>query len=433
MAGVSRKYQKYADGYTKRLKSKRTEQRRKAARMVGELGVEGAIPQLIEMMNNDPDEQVRQNARYALGMFAAFNNAVTNPDEATRSEAISAVQKMFETGDIGKEPSLPDATLRNILFGLSGLLVLLVIANLALLLLAGDGDSTPVVDPANATDVPLVDAATLAQNAQDRITLLEQNVTGLRAKFTPVMQGNQPGPEACPFGYTSATPLIINQENRLNYPNLAAIYESLNNTLATFDDANTLADNACLDVEPITADRAINVLNAITTFQQDAPNLRQQLSDITAASGPTPIPTETPIPTATPDYSQNIAQIYNLIDEMTGARGPYTLLNQYWTEAQQNAGITNGCRNARPTIPPDVTLSQEQSTSSESLRLAVENVNLGLDALRQAWDNFEQSCSQGDLVVASNATTGLATVQTVKAAFDTADLYLQELRGITPG
>ncbi|MEO0563594.1 MAG: HEAT repeat domain-containing protein, partial [Chloroflexota bacterium] len=140
---VSPKYEKYAEGYTKRLRAKDPNLRAKAARMVGEYGVADAIPQLVDMAQNDPDPTVRENASYALGMFAAFRDAIhsTNPDDG--EEAVAAISRMVATGETGKmaeegESSGSSGGGGPLLIGLSVLLAVLIAANAAVFFLLGD-------------------------------------------------------------------------------------------------------------------------------------------------------------------------------------------------------------------------------------------------------------------------------------------------------
>jgi hypothetical protein len=447
-SNISPKYQKNADGYTKWLNHKDVEKRRKAAMMVGELGVAQAIPELIELMENDPDKQVRQNARYSLGMFAAFRDAVESDNEDRQAEAASAVERLVRTAKIGKRANISAARLRPIMMILTVLLVLLLAGNTAVLFLVGDGMDTVTAllgdvslpgGGGGTSNVENQDIATLVENAQQQITLLEGNLGGLEAKMAPIPNGNQPGDSECPFGYTEAEPLGLSNADRTTFSDIAIVYDTLNQTLTDFDAINELANQTCNLGEDVAVEDAEAALVTLSAFSEQVPDLNNQLAQALIPTE-TPVPptateipsTATPTPTATPNYNAYAAEIYNIIDEVTGTRGANTILEQYWQEAQGNNGQTGGCRASRPTIPGDYFLPTDLENPPTQLTLAIDNVNLGLQTVREGWDAFQNACSGGDGAVAGAASTGLTVTNAVRASFELADLSLQQLRGAPP-
>lgn len=450
MANVSPKYQKYAEGYSKHLKHKNPEKRRKAAQMVGELGVADAIPDLIWMMNKDPDPEVRKIARYSLGMFAAFRDATESEDAARREAAANALRGVVTDLAVGKAASPSNGVLRGVLIGLVGLFVVLAGGNAFVLyglnggqlpaLVAGGGvaparGNTSSVNP----DAPRQDPVVLAEAALQRIDLLLANTEGLAAKMQVAADGAQPGPGECPFPYRAAAPLALHPQDAREFRTIATTYDTLNTTLAAFDAAHNAAEAACDGTTPLTADTATPTLAEIAAFRDAAPALADAMRLITNPPTATPPPaaTETPLPTATatPTYQTTIGQLYNIIDEVQGQRGANTLLAQYWAEARDNAGVTNGCRNPRPDIPPnyDVLLPEELEAAPVELRTAINNINDGLQVLRDGWTSFEAACAGGEPAVQANAPTGLQVTETVSGFFSSADQSLQVFRGVNAG
>ncbi|MEO0562955.1 MAG: hypothetical protein AAF125_12665, partial [Chloroflexota bacterium] len=157
------------------------------------------------------------------------------------------------------------------------------------------------------------------------------------------------------------------------------------------------------------------------------------MSTATPLPGPTEPPTATIPPTATPDFSGDIGQIYNVIDQVESLRGANSILRQYWEEAQANGGETGGCRQATPTIPSNYVLDQTAGPAPDALVQAVNSVNTGLQALRDNWAEFGNACAAGSANVFTSASTGVTVANTTTAAFEAADLFLQQARGQAPG
>jgi hypothetical protein len=445
MANVSPKYETYAAGYTKHLKHPNVEKRRKAAKMVGELGVADAIPMLIKLADSDPDAQVRKNARYSLGMFAAFRDATASDNAEKRKAAEEALIGVVTELKVGK-PAKPSAgVLQGWLVGLATLFVLLLGANAFLLLGTGESNSRQTANTSDIPgltnpDTPQQDLITLAVAGQERLSLLLGNTDSLKARLQPAADGGQPDPNAdCRFPYVSAEPLMLNPQDASNFAQLTTIYQTLNTTLASFEQANVRALEACDGVVPLTVEEATTFLEDVNTLQEAAPDLETQLQTLATPPTATPAPEDTPAPTlpptATPDFQSVVGQLYNIIDEVQGQRGANTLLAQYWTDAQNNAGITTGCRQAAPGIPPNYedVLPEDLEAAPVELRTAINNVNDGLAALRDGWAAFQAACEGGEAQVLAEAATGLQVTDTVNALLSGADQSLQVLRGVDVG
>jgi hypothetical protein len=133
----------------KLLSSKDTRARRKAAAWLGEAGDPTAITALVQAYKNDQDAGVRENARYALGMFRALEEA-WNDDQERVGQLLEDVALK---GKMGRRARIPARGLVKATVGL--LISAAIVAGLSLSGLLQPG-SRPVVEdrPLPATDIP---------------------------------------------------------------------------------------------------------------------------------------------------------------------------------------------------------------------------------------------------------------------------------------
>lgn len=440
------KYDKQVNGYSGWLKHKDPQKRAKAALMLGELGAatEDVIIQLIQLAENDKDPTVRKNAKYALGMFAALRDGLADPD---RSEAVGAAyERVGVKMRLGKRAKYPAAFWGKLIGGLSGLLVLLIAANVGLWMLGGgavpplvaDGGGNGQAGNSN-NNPPIVSQAVsdLVDAARAHLGVMDGNSGVLEAKLAPVLEGNQPADNECPFPYNSIAPLEISADDSAAYPQIASVYSEINATLTQFDAANSATENACQGVQALTMEDATAYLVQVSAYRTNRIQWESQLTQ--AATPPTAAPTEpptalpstdAPTPTATdiPDLRVHVAALYSIIDEATSTRGPSTILTQYWQEAQNNSGVTDGCRAVPPAIPSDYVLPAVAGEFSPQLAQATTQVNAGLQTLRDGWTEFQNACANGNIAVLNGARDGLNVAVIAAAAFDNADVLLQQVR-----
>lgn len=432
---ASPRYQKNAQGYTKWLRARDVEKRRKAARMVGELGVAEAdvIQRLTILARNDPDEIVRQNATYSLGMFAAFRDAMESEDDDVRDEAEAAVMAVYESGQIGKPARYSDKQLRIMLFSLVGVLVVLVGVNLAVLFvtpMGGFGGGEPrQTQVAGGTGSSQIDTEAVSL----QLATMRTNADTLRQQYDPVIAGGTPDLDLCAAFYNvTLTPLDASAVN----PDAATFYETLNTRLAELESAYQRMQQACYDEMPFAADEAPGYYNPVTLFLNEYPDLEAQFNTLTVGepteAPPTPAgPTATPTPI--PDIRLEAGRLRDIIDEaqgVPGSRAPGIILNQYWTDVLEN-GTTDGCNTQLPPIPGNYQIDAVPglAEASPDMVLAVEQVNLGLQTLRDGYSTFQTACDGGDSALAAQAPGGAAVSGAARVYFDAARQILDQLQG----
>lgn len=475
MTEMSPKYKKYAQGFTKHLRHPDVEKRRRAARMVGELGAAEAIEKLLDMAENDPDPIVRKNATYSLGMFAAFRNAMDSEDEARQDAAADAITRVMRTGQIGKPAKPASAGLRRTLFSLVGVLVLLLAANAAVLLftpmggIGGDGSgagtglsfSLPFGGSGGGGQrpggrAPSQNLTALVTAAQQQLDTLTQNANTLEALYNSVDEAGVPGLDVeCRLNYSASEQLTISEDDRTAYPQIAALYDEMNATREQFVAARTRIEQACFDELPLAPGEADAPRAALTDFRQQVGTWRSTMeqalivptdppppsaTSLPSTAEPTPVPTNTLPPVELRPY---IADVQRIIDQTGiqfvalggqtgGARAPAPLLEQYWQEALNNAGATSGCANPNFTIPGTYTAANvsEYDRAVEqypTLELAITQLNAGLDVLRAQSEAFEQACAAGDAAVRANASVGLDELASAKSLMLGAADQLEQL------
>lgn len=430
------RYEKQVNGYTKWLRSKNVEQRRKGAIMVGELGAADTIETLVKMAKNDPDAIVRQNAQYSLGMFSAFKNAIESEDDDIRNETIDIIEELIKTGKIGKRAKPSPQRLKLIMLILGGVFILLLAANIGILLFAPFGgfniDQTARTNGATGAGNQSLDV--LIGNARLHINVLKDNAQTLITQYEPTLTGGEPGETCLLFYNVELTPLEIADADRRTNPGLAPIYDGINTTLTEFETAHARMEQACFDGIPLTSEEATTQVNIISTFQNNVVSWENTLDTLQASTQPTaqpPAATEIIIPSATPDIRQAATNMILIIDNVTGARGVSTLLNQYWTEVL-NSGTTDGCSQVatlKQAIPANVELLPGEAEASPELVQAAEQINLGLQVLRDGYTNFEQACNEGDASLVALASASVTTSSAAQGAFDNANDLITIIRG----
>ncbi len=455
MVQESPKYTKKVDGYTKWLRNPDVKKRRKAARMVGELGAEHTIPQLQKMAATDPDSQVRSNALYALGMFAAARDALESDDPEEQDAAVAAIQRMTETGQIGKVAKQPPGWIKPTRRALSVLLVVLLVGNGVLFFVnsdlsaegfgsvaglipsgggGGGGENTP---DGNGGDADSASLESLVRQAQSRSQALQGNIGTLRQQYQPLTNAEIPA-DACPLPYNNLEPLTIAPEDAERYPEVALVYDEMNAALETTDAANQTIRTVCRDRELIPAADAEQSLSELAAIESNIEGWAVVLEDALIVPTETPVPTQTAVPTEVPtdaptatptdlpQLNRYVAELRNIIDQANSStRSPGQLLTQYYRDALANNGDTDGCRTGNPGIPPNYTLPPGIGEYAPELANATEQVNRGLQTLRDAWATFEQACEQGPSAVLGQAQNGLLVSSAVEATFDVADQSLQ--------
>src|SRR5262249_14266772 len=134
---------------------------------------------------------------------------------------------------------------------------------------------------------------------------------------------------------------------------------------------------------------------------------------------------EVSTPTPAVNVRAHLAALGDIVDEVQGARGANTLLNQYWSDVRAS-GTRAGCTQAAPTIPADYVLPEADGQAVPNLKLAVDLINGGLRFLRQGWTQYTNACNANNLPAALEG--GSQTAQNASSAFENAQTLLNAVR-----
>jgi hypothetical protein len=442
--------------YSAQLTSDDPRKRRDAARWLGEALEDPAIPRLIELYQTDPDRRVRQAAKYALGQFKAFQNAL-DQDEAFAEEII---QDVVIHGKLGRPA--PTAGLRTTLFALA--LSLVAILGLYLALPAGLlGDAIDSIDLSALSRIGAVGGETqttaLPTGAASgfiarpdpgdprRVAILAElrrafirlrdDVNNMTRQLQRVLGGD---PLDCAAYFNNIQPFPISPENAARYPDIANFVERMNTALDQYNTTFARYDAACFGTEPLSIEEVGPVFAAFrpaidAVGQLDADLVALEGLNLPTPGGPTapqglatlPLPTpapDEPTPTPTPDASRALAAAFNVIDSMTGTRGPAALLVTYWRDVERG-GQTAGCNLPDPTIPEALRLD-EALRANELLAQAVDLTNQALEATRAGWQAFRIACNSRTLT--NEVGRQLPVAQAALQLFRTAGEILAQVR-----
>ncbi|MFZ4827293.1 MAG: HEAT repeat domain-containing protein [Phototrophicaceae bacterium] len=430
-------YEKQVSGYTKLLRSSDVKKRRKAAMMVGELGAAETITILVKMLKHDKDGQVRENARYALGMFAAFRDAI-QAGGTLADEAVENVQRVVDTGTIGARARLSPSVMRSWMLRLGIVLIVLLMLNGGIYWLnqtdqldsllaftqqsnnGTSGSNTPVPTFPTPTPVPDKGINTLIQEGITMIGLLRLNANTLQQQYGPALSGGEPAECNAPYD-ESIQRLGISPADAQTYPRVAEIFGTLNDSLFQLNEAKERMNEACFDSIPLSVDETNLYVGNLVAFQTSAIQFESELNAFIPLPTETPLPpTETPIPA---DLRPYVAELFNIIDGVMGGRGTGTLLSQYWQEAA-TIGQTDGCRNTALIVPNEYNLPADASLASPVLVDATAQINAGLRTLQDSLTAFYAACALSQDTVRSNSSIGISATDAVRVAFENASNLL---------
>lgn len=458
MADIPEWRVRMVEKYNAQLTSDDPKKRRDAARWLGEALEDPAIPRLVELYQNDPDRRVRQAAKYALGQFKAFQNAL-DQDEAFAEEII---QDVVIHGKLGRPA--PTAGLRATLIAL--ILSLMAIIGLYLTLPAGVlGDAIDSIDlsalsrigagattsgtQAAAPPTGAVSGFIARPDPADprRVAILAElrrafirlrdDVNNMTRQLQRVLGGD---PLDCAAYFNNIQPFAISPENAARYPDIANFVERMTGALDIYNATFVRYDAACFGTEPLSIE---DVGPVFAAFRPAIDAVAQLESDLTALEGlnlPTlAVPTvpqglatlppataapDIPTPTPTPDASRALASAFNIIDNMTGTRGPAALLVTYWRDVERG-GQTAGCNLPDPAIPEALTLDEALRTN-ELLAQAIDLTNQALEATRAGWQAFRIACNSRNLT--AEVGRQLPVAQAALQLFRTAGEILAQVR-----
>ncbi|RMF82882.1 MAG: hypothetical protein D6737_00280 [Chloroflexi bacterium] len=373
--------------------------RRAAIEWLTDNNVLEAIEDIATFYKTDPDKGVRQAAEKSLAHFRGL--------EAIYRESVERGEPfIMPTGRVGRRHKSART-----LWIVQGILLVTAVVLFALGVVLGGGD-----DEDNAADGEVVASAITDENLNETIRFtaerLRNGTTALQRELQNVQNGGVVDCQAT----IDVPPTLSNLPANID-PEIVKVVDNINQLQADLTTAKTPFDNSCRGVVILTADAVGEPLASLANILEQLPLVEQTLTEALATD--TPVPTDAPTvePTATPNANLNFhrGQLLNIVDMVRSPRGAYTMLNQFWSEAQA-VGTTDGCREVPPEIPQDYILPQEAVLASLELQAAAIDINTGLSLLRQGWSDFAAACSSGNLIGA--ASPGLRNTAQALDLFD---------------
>ncbi len=414
----------------KQLSAKDPKTRRQAAAWLGEAGDPTAITALVQAYKNDPDPRVREDARYALGMFRKLEDALAKDQDGT----IKLLQDIALHGKMGRRIPIPVRTVAKVILGL--LISAVIVAAMAFVLpplLRGSAPaqtSAPTAEPnppatvSASVQLDTLDRPALTARLQDNLARLSSSVTKLQAQYQAVLGG---GEMNCAEFFDTVESLQLSEANARDFPDLAQAASDLNAALAAYQSARSAYARVCEGGETIPASEFGGPMGEVITVIQSLAPIQaalaaEEAAPVDAAPAPT---TETAAPSN--DMRTQLQALDGIITDMTAPDSPNALLIRYWTESQDSGG-TNGCSSpvSADQIPADYVLPDDMAQQSENLSLAAGMVNTGLALLRQSQQLFTTACAEGS--PASSAATGLQLSGAAADAFNSAAALVIRLK-----
>lgn len=413
----------------KQLSAKDPKARREAAAWLGEAGDPTAITALVQAYKNDPDPRVREDARYALGMFRKLEESLATDQDGT----VKLLQDIALHGKMGRRIRIPVRAIAKVIIGL--LISAALVAALAFVLpplLRGSAPAqttSPTAEPNPPTAAPAsvqlepLDRPALTARLQANLTRLSGNVTKLQAQYQAVLGG---GEMNCAEFFDSVESLQLAEANARDFPDLNQAANDLNAALAAYQSARSAYSRVCEGGETIAASEFGGPMGEVIAVIQALAPIQTALTAAAAPPDATTAPTvEAAAPSA--DMRTHLQALDGIITAMTAPNSPNALLTRYWTESQDSGG-TNGCGSQVNVdqIPADYALPEEMAQQSADLKLASDLVNTGLAALRQSQQLFATACAGGD--PAGSAETGLQLSGAAADAFNSAAALVIRLK-----
>ena len=443
---------------TKILLSRKQSERKRAAAAywLGESGAPRAITALRKVYRGESSKRVKRAAEYALGQFKALDEAIERAPGETVEEALQSpdnadildkLTRITLDGKMGKRVPVSMGIMRTLMMVLTVSLIFLIVGNVLLLMPSEGGDNNN--ETANYNSEELVAIGIL-----DTIDL---NMSAHRLNAETIQRQFAEGELNCEFQLQQGLAVTGTELIGDNYPTISENARRIEGTLVRLQQAYDLHQTVCTEgrapttEETTQIDSAVN--SALTTFDDvttanqiartninDAALTRENTEEVVPAETtvPTesPMPTETftPTPTATPTptptvaaslINQHIQEISFSVQQISGPRGAINLLNTFWNDIS-TAGRTDGCRETIPSIPSDVgEIPQEVIDVVPRIDEARDQLNTTLALLRQGWNLFSESCTNGTLV--DNAETGLTITGTANSALENVNGIMSEI------
>jgi cell division septation protein DedD len=388
-------------------------------------------------------------------MFRALDDAIAGTDQE-RDAALDLLQQIVHEGHLGKRAnSRPYYIVMGVLF-----ITFLILAGAAGLMATGvidvPGQAIAAADlTPSATPLPPNPEAVGAQ-----LRIMHTDMTNDATLMLQQMQIASRGQSIdCTLEVANASPFRMPaglEEDVVE--ELQPLGEQLNQIQADLSPIVAAYQRSCETQTAIDRQVALSYGDQIVTIQVALRDLIPQVQPLpevmptaepteviatatgdatseapSAATATEALPSDTPEPTVTPtpavterEMQQTLVDMQAIIDDMTSLRGGVTVLVQYWNDVEFT-GSTLGCREPVPNIPENIVLSDAMAASAPPVMLeAVENLNLGLNLARQAWEAFTETCARGEAALANVVAQQKVVATTAQAAFNDADRQIND-------
>jgi hypothetical protein len=404
MRAKAREREREIERQMQALQSSDPKARREAALYLGEAGAADAVGELIDAYETDEDRGVRKAAAYALGQFKAIDRAMMRG----RTEQVEKLLKRVEVeGKLGKRA--PNSGIMQIILLLLVLLGILSAAYIfAPQLKAQFGE---VAEVAQSLTAPDRGRQTLVTDAEAYFNALEGDSEALFDEYQKLLSNQS---LSCSLTFADPATYLISPNDTAQNGDIAFLVNRLNALRNQTLTARAPYDEACAGTRTLTSAESGALLQPLVQIRGAFTELQPRLDRILGL--PTAVPTLPPnaTPITSVDLPTQVVQITDIINQMDGATGAATLLMQYWSEAGET-GATVGCDAEPPVIPGDIILPPELASSAPNLAQAVQQVNTGLEATRNGWNQLVASCAEN--AAATQARSGLTNAQAALASF----------------
>lgn len=368
----------------KKLSSKDPDERREAVVYLGEAAASDSVNEIIDVYETDDDKRVRKAAAYALGQFKAIDRALSR---GKQSEVERLLKRVEVEGKLGKRAAV-GPTFQVILI-LLVLLGLLVAANVFSPLLRER--LREAVEVVEARTAPRRDRETLLTDAQTYLSALQADAEALRAEFTTLLGGGTLG---CDASFTAPDNYLIAPEDAAANADISELVTQLNDAGDRLRESRAVYDQACRGETTVATENAGAMLLPVREASDLLTTAQTGLAVLTGAPSTTATPAQTG--TTQADPRSFIPPLTTIIDQMIGENGATAQLVRFWSEAGTSGG-SSGCGVERPAIPENFVLPGNADVDWPTLAQAVVQINTGLEATRNGWNQLAASCNENTL------------------------------------
>jgi hypothetical protein len=409
--------------------------RREAIRWLGEAGDPDALPALLKVYQKDKTPGMKEEAAYALGQFKALGEALDDPE--TQDEALNILDQIVLHHKFGKRANALPLILAEV-----GLVILAVVFFGVGLFFAG-AIAAPrhetqtavqaITETARPTATPDTEEIMVAQ-LQNYYQELVSDAQTYQFELAKAGRGDSINCSPDAFHYPPVYNLSPMWAGNESYKRVADL---LNEAHGLLDTVHQSYSAACTNNRPIPQEEAISLGRSVLDAQD---KLDEALAALNSAGvemteppqvSSTPRPTEPATATATADLSfveDELLALDIIISDMTTTLGPGPTLKTYWEQVTRtNSVYRSGCNLEPPVIPADHILANNNRGLFAELDSAADNVNTGLQLLRESSDSFYAMCTSG--IVPADAASRLDQTNLAISAFNTARTDLNALRG----